>query len=111
MFYCPTVKYFWQELENFLDVIMKVKIKFTCTKVISNKVENSYMHIVSLIVLMAKQHIYYCKCSGKRIKFNKFIGKVEKLCEIELYNAKYNGMYKKLRKWIPNMPECKKYCQ
>ena len=42
-----------------------------------------------------KQHIFYCKCAGKKLDFEEAICKIESIFEIERYNASVQGLRKK----------------
>ena len=70
--------------------------------VILKMVHPKATHIVNLLVLIVKQHIYYCKCAQKSIIFREIMEKIENIYQMEMYNSKISFEMQKLQtKWAP----------
>ena len=95
MVQCPLIRSLWATLRNFVSQCTKIKINetnFDANNIMMNDVHPKLSNIINLIVLITKQHIYYCKCNSKTIVFREIVEKIEGVYQMERYNANYQNM-------------------
>ena len=79
---CKVTKQIWDKLKIFITQCTKIKgseLLLTTENIMLNTVHSDPRNIVNLFTLVVKQHIYYCKCFGKRITFRGIVNKFERL--------------------------------
>ena len=104
LFECRKLYSFWKEIRFFITQCMyypeEESFDFSTKALFLNCVVKKPMDAGNLLVLCAKQYIYYCKCASERVSFDKFIHNYRNLYQIEKYNAiMCNSIDKHNRKW------------
>ena len=85
----------WYKVQRDLQTRGIEDLCFSLTNIFTNKIHERDNHIANFIVLIAKQYIYYCKCSGKSFSFTQLEHKIMEIYRSEKYNAKCENKVKK----------------
>ena len=96
--WCQKAQDLWQLFQKFIlqcTTAQGNELAFTPENIMLNLVYPKSAHMVNLLTLIVKQHIFYCKCAGKKLDFEEAICKIESIFEIERYNASVQGLRKK----------------
>ena len=106
MYECKIIKNeVWIKLEKFIlrkKIANTSEIQVNLQNVMLNTVHENARHLINLFTLIAKQHIFACKCLNREIRFEEIIEKIEILYQIESYNASNGNNGKKHeKKWAP----------
>ena len=90
LFYCDLTKKLWDQIKDFLFQVMLInpdEITISRQTIMTNLVHQSVKHIANTIVLITKQYIYRCKCENKAYDINILVTIIEKIYQMERYNA------------------------
>ena len=100
---CPVVKAFYEQVIQFTDWFVEsssFRRASNNAAIIFNEIEENAKNVTNFIFLMAKYHVYSCKHTKRELDIHIFQAIVEKVPNIERYNAvKDNKMAQHLRKW------------
>ena len=102
LFNCEKVQVIW---DAFAVMLVECGIDYNlCPQnvIFNTVIENNASHVVNLLLLIAKQYIFRCKCMGNIPNYNQIKQEWRNHMKIELYNAKINGNIRKIKtKWEP----------
>ena len=107
LFDCSLIQIIWKQLKQYVQNSMEVDINildFSCKNIFLNTVElhPKAAHVINVLTLVTKQHIFAMKCLERSINFGEVIDKIKKLHNIEKYNAcMENRMMTHTAKWAP----------
>ena len=100
MWECTVIKNFWCKIAKWLNYICKYSTKFDATMIITNQCMEENGEFIEMLILMAKQYIYACKCLNQDIKISTLMFKLHEYYITEKLIAQQNcKMYKFQRKW------------
>ena len=80
MWECKIIRKFWGEIVRWLEYISKIKIQLNAEIVITNKKYGKDKEFIDIVVLIAKQYIYSCKCKDEIPKLQNFAQKLNQSC-------------------------------
>ena len=104
LFTCPKVVRYWERVFYFCKHYLynQAEIDTSIKALYLNEVTNPKGHLVNFIVLVAKQHLYACKCRQEPIHFRTMLKKLNSLYTSEKYTAIANGnLLRHKTKWKP----------
>ena len=64
-------------------------------------------HIVNFLILIAKQYVYYCKCSSKQPAFKNLMYKADQVYRYEYYAAQQTNQVNKCLQQGSHMALCR----
>lgn len=96
-FDCAVVKRFWTRVWTWYKVMTDTEIIFTNKYLLLNMYTDR-ISILDVIVLIAKQYIFQCKCLQKELNFYNFKDQVLLHCKIEHRNTLMKGKHKPFQK-------------
>ena len=102
---CDKVQLIWKALDKWLERKLKTKILFISENVLLNNYQNdemikSQVQLVDTIILIYKQYIYACRCTGADLSFIAGLAKVNNYYKIEKSIAYKNKKVKQFTgKW------------
>ena len=104
-YFCNKVCKIWKEFQQFVEECMYCDtsvIEINVTNTFLNLIHLKSSHLVNFFALIIKQHIYFCKCSNKQLRFQDIVLKFEEYYHIEKSLAQQkNKMGKHHAKWEP----------
>ena len=65
---CRVVRNFFMELKEFFSIDMNCNVKnFDLKAIVLNDIHDNPSHVVNFLFLLAKNYLFCCKCTGKKI--------------------------------------------
>ena len=98
MLECETVKAFWKALFRWLKYICKYDSKPSAENIIFNDIKGLNREFVNTVILLAKHHIYVCKCKEEKLKLIDLTAKVHNLFILESNIAHRTNKVKTFKK-------------
>ena len=101
LYNCRVIRPIWKKLEAKLKIRCDIATEFTLPNVVFNAVHGQKNHVTNLLVLIAKQYFYRCKCLGDTPSYSSLVHEMKLQRDIEIYNGFYSNITKIKRKWSP----------
>ena len=95
---------FWEQIFQFIksNIQLDTTLDEENNNILFNTVHPVRTHIVNMMVLLAKQHIYRCRCFKVESNANTFFRQLNMIYMYKAYYAKMKNVnFKHIKKWKP----------